>query len=224
MITAEEHVSPPVDFPFYGLDAAWQGPRWLDFFEGLDGEPPWALWLGHRLPDGSGGVRVGTLPRQRYDEALSPRGGDRLAVVAFSAAFGLINLTLPDVSVPRPDGLINELVEHAENQAHCHEQWPRTIWDVGGVRASAATWGFAGGWAGFTDALPDAYVVAVGIGVTTAGLPLRQVPDGSEYDMDPDAPLDLAELGRARREQPDHWVPPPQRDHFHPDQLAFVAE
>ncbi|WP_116044214.1 hypothetical protein [Amycolatopsis palatopharyngis] len=218
-----EQVSPPVDFPIYGLDWGWRGPRWLDFFEGRPGEPVWALWLGHREEGGEHGVRVGTLPRDRYDSALSPRSGDPLVAVAFSAAFGLINLTLPDGSVPRPDGLIPAMVEHAEEQAKRHAQWPRVAWDIGGRWAQASIWSFAGAWAGFTDLLDDAYLVAIGIGVQPEGM--RLVPVGSNaknYGIDLAAPLDATELARQRHVRPDTWLPPPRRDAFHADQLALV--
>ncbi|WP_216213924.1 hypothetical protein [Amycolatopsis aidingensis] len=222
MSTAVEPVSPPPDFPVYGLDQAWQGPRWLDFFEAKQGAPAWALWLGHRAEDGSGGVRIGTLPRSRYDATFTPRGGDNLAPVAFSAAFGLVNLTLPDAAVQRPDGLIPALVEHAEQQAKRHAEWRRVTWDVEGTPVRAAVWRFAGAWAGFTDALGGTYLVAVGIEVQPEGLRLSRFPGSKEHGIDLDAPLDLVELGRQRHERPDTWLPPPRRDSFHPDQLAVL--
>ncbi|SFP52939.1 hypothetical protein SAMN05421810_102861 [Amycolatopsis arida] len=222
MDPAGEQVSPPADFPVYGLDERWRGPRWLDFFEGRPGDPVWAVWLGHREAEGDHGVRVGTLPRERYDEVMSPRGGDTRVPVAFSAAFGLVNLTLPDGSVPRPEGLIPALVEHAERQAKRHREWPRVAWEVDGRWAQAAVWSFADAWAGFTDVLEDAYLVAVGIGVQPEGL--RLVPAaGAEYGVDLAAPLDPGELTLMRRARPEAWLPPPRRDGYHPDQLALLA-
>jgi hypothetical protein len=207
----------------YGLDDRWQGPRWFDFFEALHGEPAWAVWLGHRA-DGkdAAGVRVGTLHRQRYDMAKCPRGGDPLAEVAFSAAFGLVNLTLPDVSVPRPDGLIAAMVEHAEAEAAKHDQWSKALWEIDGKRVPASVWSFAGAWAGFTEVLPEAYIAVVGIGVHPSDLRLVRVTDAAAYAMRFDAPLDLGELGRRKYDRPESWLPPPQRDRFHPDQLALL--
>jgi hypothetical protein len=217
--------SPPLDFPIYGLDSRWWGPRWLDFFEALPSQPAWAVWLGHRTPDGldePGGLRVGTFARQRYEATMCPRGQDPLAAVALGATLGLVNLTLPDVSVPRPDGLISALVDKAEEMAKAHADWPRVHWDVDGMPAPAAVWEFAGAWAGFTAALPDAYVAVVGIGVPADGLRLVPVRDEADYRMDLRAPLDLAELGRQKGQRPDSWLPPPRRDGFHADQLAVA--
>ncbi|PXY32647.1 hypothetical protein [Prauserella muralis] len=217
---AVEQRSLPVDFPVHGVGPQFQGARWVDFFEGLPGEAPWALWLGHRERDSEHGVRVGSLPRRRYADAMCPGGGDPLAEVAFSGAFGLVNLTLPDSSVPRPDGLIPALVEHAERQAKLHRDWARVGWDVDGTRVGARVWRFAGAWAGFTDALEETYVVAVGIGVEPEGLRLDRVTGTAAYGIDFGAPLSLVELGRYKSTRPDTWLPPPQRDAFHPDQLA----
>ncbi|WP_199431516.1 hypothetical protein [Qaidamihabitans albus] len=222
MNSATEQVSPPVDFPVYGLDWSVRGPRWLDFFEGRPGEPTWALWLGHRVEGGESGVRVGTLPRERHDQVMCPNGGDPLAEVAFSGAFGLVNLTLPDSSVTRPDGLILALVEHAEAQAKRHAEWQPVTWEVEGRPARARVLHFAGAWAGFTDVLDDVYLVAIGIGVEAEGLRLVQVSNAAAYGTDFAAPLSLAELGRQKSTRPETWLPPPRRDAFHPDQLALA--
>lgn len=115
------------------------------------------------------------------------------------------------------------MVEHAEEQAKRHAQWPRVAWDIGGRWAQASIWSFAGAWAGFTDLLDDAYLVAIGIGVQPEGM--RLVPVGSNaknYGIDLAAPLDATELARQRHVRPDTWLPPPRRDAFHADQLALV--
>lgn len=222
LVTAVDvDISPPADFGVYGLDWSWRGVRWLDFFEARHGEPAWALWLGHRAADDSG-VRVGTLPKQRHDDVLCPRGGDPFVEVALSAAFGLVNLTLPDSSVARPDGLIPALVRHAEEQAKLHRNWRRAMWHIDGSPAEAAVWTFAGAWAGFSATLADAYLVAVGIGTEPDELRLVQVTDGEPYGADLNAPLSHAELSRQRHERPDTWLPSPHHEAFHPDQLAHL--
>lgn len=211
----------PVDFTVYGLDAKFSGVRWVDFYEGTPGSAPWALWLGHRLSRSDRGVRVGTFRRQRYIDAMCRNGRDPLAEVAFSGAFGLVNLTLPDTSVPRPDGLIGALVEHAEKQSKRYMKWSTAWWDVAGNMARARVLHFAGAWAGFTEAVQDAYVVAIGIGIGADDLRLVPV-EGGPYGTDFRRRLDFAELGRLRSVRPDAWLPPPRRDGFHPDQLALV--
>ena len=221
MTPVDEHAAPPADFPLYGLDWSFDSVRWLDFFESSRGSPAWAVWLGHRISEDTG-VRVGTFPRKRYTEVMCPRGGDELAEVAFGAAFGLINLTLPDSSVPRPAGLIQELVRHAEQQAQRYPTWRSAVWDVDGTSTRAQVWNFAGAWAGFSDGRDDEFIVVIGIGIEPDELTITQISDGRPYGVDLGAHLDLGELGRQRHERPDTWLPPPQRDHFHPDQLALV--
>ncbi|WP_167166052.1 hypothetical protein [Saccharomonospora amisosensis] len=216
--------SQPVDFPVYGVGAGFRAVRWVDFFEGAPDTPPWALWLGHRDEEGESGVRVGTLPRKRYEQTMCPGGGDPVAEVAHSGALGLVNLTLPDTSVPRPDGLIVALVEHAERQAKRYREWPLVWWDIDGAWVRARVWHFAGAWTGFTEALADTYVVAIGVGVESRGLSLARVTDLTAYGTDLRAPLSLIELGRHKSTQPKAWIPPPTRGAFHPDQLALTPK
>lgn len=216
--------SQAVDFPVYGLNAGFRVDRWVDFFEGAPSAPPWALWLGHRDQEGDSGVRVGTLPRKRYEETMCPGRGDPLAVVALSGALGLVNLTLPDSSVPRPDGLIEALVEHAEGQAKRHRQWPAVWWDIDGAWVRARVWHFAGAWTGFTEALPDVYLVVIGVGVESRGLSLARVTELTGYGTDLRAPLSLVELGRHKSTRPRAWIPPPTREAFHRDQLALLPK
>lgn len=233
----------PVDFPVYGLHPRIPGPRWVDFFEGGSGGPaaqdddagvvselgeagqaPWALWLGQRLADTERGLRIGSMPRSRYERAMCPGGGDPLAEVAFGAAFGLVNLTLPDSSVPRPDGLIESLLAHAEQHARRYEKWKRVTWRVDGMSVRARIWEFAGGWTGFTGDLDDSYVAVIGIGVAAEGLSLARVTDPKAYGVDFSAPISLADLGKHRATRPEAWLPPPRRDAFHPEQLALLPD
>lgn len=220
----EQRPAPAVDFAAYGVEFSWRGHRWLDFFEHSDDGPMWALWLGHGTPEGDGGIRVGTLPRARYDEMFSPRSDDHLEPVAFSGAFSLVNHTLPNLKVPRPEGLLPALVRHAEQAAHRHAGWPRYRWEVDGRPVDAAVWGFAGGWTGFVGDLDEAYLVAVGIGVPAEGLRLTTIADGAAYGMDLGAPPSLAELNVRRQEHPETVLPTPNPDAFHPDQLALGTE
>lgn len=230
----------PVDFPVYGLHPRIPGPRWVDFFEGGGGsgasqigsdvvselgeagQAPWALWLGQRLADTERGLRIGSMPRLRYERAMCPGGGDPLAEVAFGAAFGLVNLTLPDSSVPRPDGLIESLLAHAEQHARRYEKWKRITWRVDGMSVRARIWEFAGGWTGFTDDLDDSYVAVIGIGVAADGLSLARVTEPESYGVDFSAPISLVDLGKHRARRPEAWLPPPRRDAFQQEQLELL--
>lgn len=219
--------SVPVDFTVYGLHRDIPGPRWVDFFEGgdeLSGGAPWALWLGQRLADTERGLRIGSMPRHRYEQAMCPGGGDPLAEVAFSGAFGLVNLTLPDGEVARPDGLIETLLAHAEQNARRYETWKRVMWRVDGMSVRARIWEFADGWTGFTGDLDDSYVSVIGIGVSPEGLSLARVEKPAAYGVDFSQPISIADLGRHRATRPEAWLPPPRRDAFHPEQLALLPE
>lgn len=218
----EQRVS-AVDFPVYGLDR-FDGTRWIDFFEGLPGESPRALWLGHRKQAAADGIRVGTLPRHRYAEAMCPGGNDPLAAVAFSGAFGLVNLTLPNGSASRPDGLISALVHHAEQQAACYERWPAVQWDVDGTSVQANIWYFAGAWSGFTPVHNDVHLVAIGIGIKPDDLSLTRVADSAAYGIDFAAPLDIEEVGRYKRSCSEAYLSPPRGDSLHPDQIALLSD
>ncbi|WP_308292213.1 hypothetical protein [Prauserella halophila] len=234
--SASEPRPVPVDFPVYGLHPRIPGPRWVDFFEGGNvgsdagsgraevGQAPWALWLGQRLADTECGLRIGSLPRLRYERAMCPGGGDPHAEVAFSAAFGLVNLTLPDSSVPRPDGLIESLLAHAEQHARRYEKWKRVTWRVDGMSVRARIWEFAGGWTGFTGDLDDSYVAVIGIGVAPEELSLARVTDPTSYGVDFSVPISFADLGRHRATRPEAWLPPPRRDAFDAEQLALLPE
>jgi|GEM_PF-1519934 len=223
MSTVDDETTAAVDFPLYGADQRLDCVRWLDFFESRCGHPAWAVWLGHRAADDTG-VRIGTLPRKRYTEVMCPRGGDVRAAVAFSAAFGLVNLTLPDSSVTRPEGLIAELVKHAEQQAQRYREWRTAVWHIDGRPVRASVWNFAGAWAGFSDGLDTEFVVAVGIGLEPDELHMSAITEGSSYGVDLGAPLDPEALARQRHERPQAWLPPPRRETFHPDQLALQPQ
>jgi hypothetical protein len=47
-------VFPAIDFPSFGLDDGWTGPRWMSFFEGQGGRPIWGVHLAHGHHETSG--------------------------------------------------------------------------------------------------------------------------------------------------------------------------
>lgn len=215
MTRAEDLTSPPPDFAVYGLDSGYDGERWLDFFESQLGAPAWALWLGHRV--GDGGVLVGTMPRSRFDEGHCAPGTDCLAEVAFVAAFKAINLGLPNPQVPSPDKMGVIWVDHALENARKYADWSTVSWSVDDVAVSAPVWSFADVWAGFTNALADAYVVVVGTGLAPDGLRLMRIPDGTAYGVDLSRDLDLAKIR-------DSDFPKPNSVKFHADQIALFSD
>jgi hypothetical protein len=205
--------SPPIDFPLYGL-ADWSGHRWLEVYDGQLGTPTWGVRLGHQRGTDAY-VGVATLPRDRFDRAFHTAPGS-LADVAEFGTHWLVNLTLPDPSLPRPDGFLRALVAHARAAAGRCERWPAVRWSVG----DAPVWWFAGGWTGFT-VLADVYVVGAGFGVGPGGLGFTVVADGAPYGFDLAAPLRTTDLTAAReRTGPAGF---PRRTAWHADQVALMA-
>jgi len=86
-----------VTFPFYGL-VGWDGPRWVEFFEGAAGHPVATLWLGHRRRDSRGHLSVGS---------STDRGvPDIDTELAFAVAFALTERMRPDrATAPLPGGV-----------------------------------------------------------------------------------------------------------------------
>jgi hypothetical protein len=223
MTATADSESPPVDFPLYGLDDSWPGPRWLEFVDGRIGEPTWGIRLGHQRPAADAYLGVAALPRTRYDHQCVSPGADRLGEVAFYGTHWLINITLPEPHVPRPDGFLRSLVAHETDQATRHAQWPEVTWSVDEHPIPASVWRFAGGWTAFTDGLPDSYLIAAGFGTGPDGLRFTTITDSARYGFDSTAPLRLADLTRARdRNGPDVHARV-NTDHFHADQLTLMS-
>jgi hypothetical protein len=129
--------SPPADFPVYGLGAARPGTRWLESFGDVIGDPPAWVSLGHLGPDGGALVLVETHSRARTDAMVAPSGRPPLAYVAERAAANLVNLTLPVLSVPRPDGMLQALVNHADERGGGYPTWSPVNWRVDGAAVTA---------------------------------------------------------------------------------------
>lgn len=211
--------SPPVEFPVYGLDA-WAGPQWIELFGERIGDPVAKVCLAHQWPDNRSAVFVSTLSRARFDTRADRHGLDRLADAAMEPAVVLVNLTLPESSVPRPDGLVRALVEHAESRTAGHSAWPVTSWHLDGITAPARVWRFAGGWAAFSDALPEIYLTAAGVANDPDGLEFAQLHDGNAYHFDLTGRLSTRVLteSRAASGAPDLVA----SVEWHADQLALL--
>jgi hypothetical protein len=227
--------SPPVAFPVYRLDASWPGTRWLEQFGDVAGDPPRFVSLGHQSPAGDARVVVTTFLRQATgdprsyrmptDEQAARQGQSPLQYAAADAAIQLVDLTLPVVSLARPAGFLRTLVEHADDAGREYAQWPAVTWRVDGAAVQAWVWWFAGGWAAFTDAVPGAHLVAVGVGVEPAGLPLAVLQDGAAYHFELDQPLapGVMSASAAAAGLTDEKLAWQRRD-WHPDQLRLMRE
>lgn len=216
--------SPPVTFPLYGLDAAWTGARWLDLFGDQIGDPPRWVTLGHQSADGQALIMVSTYSKPSTDAQAARAGRTPLADVAFDAAHTLINVTLPVQSVPRPDGFLRLLAEHAQHAAGQSAQWPTARWRVDAATVPARVWEFAGGWAAISDPADDVYLSAVGMGTRPEGLSLTRLQDGRAYHFDLAQPLRPGLLTASRQAagvgfDGSNW----QSQHWHPDHERLMG-
>jgi hypothetical protein len=216
--------SPPVDFPLYGLDASWPGARWIELFGGAIGDPVQWVSLGHQSLDGESLIYVETFPGPRTDALAVPSLQPSLQHVAFDAAALLINLTLPVISLPRPDGIIKALVDHAHEGSGQYERWAQVRWQVDGAAVNARVWWFAGGWAAVSDAVEGVYLAAVGVGANPEGLSLAVLENGDAYHFELGQPMHTPVLVASHAARTDGDPPPRQPQDWHPDQLRLMPQ
>ncbi len=186
---ARPAVSPPVDFPVYGLVPSWPGERWLDSYGDSVGDVIRWLRLAHRSRQGGGLVMVETHSRARTDAQSARTGEPALESVSFGAALVLVNLTLPAGSVARPPGMLHALADRATESGKHFADWEPLTWRVDGTPVPARTWRFAGGWAAFSDAVDDVYLAAAGQSGSPDDVELVRLPDSAGYRFDLTRPL-----------------------------------
>jgi hypothetical protein len=232
------HLFPPVRFPVYGLDSPFTGPRWLELFgDPPDGSPTWVT-LDHQSVDGRSLIRVTTHVRRATgnprsycvptDAQAAEQGRSPLENVACQGTVGLIDMTLPVLSLTRPPGFLRALVDHALAAASAYSEWPVVGWRVDGVPVQVRVWRFAGGWTAFTDAAAGVYLSVVGVGPGTGpeDLSFAALRDGSAYHFDLYGPLSL-EMREASAEAAGVSLvsdPSWRREDWHPDQLQLIRE
>jgi hypothetical protein len=217
--------SPPVDFPLYGLDTPWPGPRWLDTFGNAIGDPVQWVSLGHQSLDGESLIFVETFSRHRTDVWTASSGQPPLRHVAFYATAALVNVTLPAQPAMETSDYAPVLVEHADKRSGECAQWPLVRWRLDGAEARARVWWFAGGWAAVSDAAEGAYLAAVSVGTDPDDLSLAALRDAGAYHFDLAQPLHprvlsaSAEASGAQLEEA-----PWRRKNWHADQLALLGK
>jgi hypothetical protein len=217
--------SPPVAFPLYGLDASWPGARWLNQFGDEIGDPPRWLTLAHESADGQSLIMVTTYSRAATDAAAAQWGQSAAVELASDAAHMLIDVTLPAQSVPRPDGFLPLLTEHAMKIADQHPHWTAVRWQVDGTATTAHGRRFAGGWAAVGDLAGDVYLTAVGVGTGPEGLSLARLRDGGAYHFDLAQPLNPPVMTASRKAAGVQFDEPGWRQQdWHADQLRLIRE
>jgi hypothetical protein len=216
--------APPPAFPVYGLDPAWPGARWLESFGDAIGGPVRWVSLGHQGRTSL--VLVETHTRALTGAMVTPSGRPPLPYVAQRAAATLVNLTLPVLSRPRPDGMLRALVEHAEERGGGYAAWSPLSWRVDGVAVTARAWRFAGGWAAVSDAVDGVYLAVAGVGAEPDGLSLGLIADSAAYHFRLDQPLhpDVMTASRAAARPAGDEPPWPQPGQWHDDQLRVLRE
>jgi hypothetical protein len=172
------HTFPPVGFPVYGL-AAWDGPRWLEFFSGAAGRPVDYVVLAHGHAIHPVDLRPfvlvkteGPLLRPRREEQAA---GD--ALLRYVDALRLPTTSRRAAGDPRPT--VEQLVALAAAWA----TWPIATWTLDDRAVVARIFRWAGAWAGFTLDGPLA-VTVFATAIEPDGLALRAVSDADAYTVD----------------------------------------
>lgn len=240
--SGEVPVSPPVGFPLYGMAYEPDQPqagrrsavRWLDGCGDAFGEEVRWVRLCHFSsaagsspaigPDPSVGVLISVETHSRaLTDAAKARGGETaLQSVAFSAAFTLVNVTLPDLSVPRPEGLTKALVNHAYARSKRYAQWAPVTWRVDGTSLRAKAWEFAGGWAAISADLDEVYLAASGSAGSPEGLALTRLRDTRAYNFALDQPLDMRVVKASGAAAWAEGEPAWRHTDWHADQLRLL--
>ena len=176
---------PAFDFPIYGLDATWAGPRWLDFFEGEAPRPSWGAWLGHGNDAGRVTGRdwaiVGSFPRERYSEVMLAPEEKFEHGLAFVATRVLFNES-------------TDVRARLDTEPQRWQVWPSVSWTVDGHEVGAHLLQHDGSWAGFSTGLNDLGLVVHASGLDPNGLALVSVTESQAYHFASDQQLDYPKV------------------------------
>jgi hypothetical protein len=223
--SAEISPSPPVTFPVFGLNPSWSGWRWLDGFGDRIGDEVGWVRLAHQSAVTGALLMVESHSRALTDARAEHSGEPAVQSLAFAASVVLVNLTLPEQSVPRPPGALRALVRIAEARAAAYADWSPLSWLVDGVEATARGWRFAEGWAAFSETVDGAYLAVAGsAGTDPDRLAFTRLRDGRGYGFDLAAPLAPSVITASSDAAGGHQRPSPLRADWHADQIRAMRE
>jgi hypothetical protein len=176
---------PPFDFPIYGLDATWTGPRWLDFFEGEAAGPSWAAWLGHghdvERVAGRDWAIIGSFPRKEYSEVVLASGEKFEHGLAFVATHVLFNQS-------------TDVAARLDTEPERWQAWPTVSWTVDGQEVDAHLLQHDLSWAAFCTGLTGVGLVVHASGLDPNGLALVSVTESQVYHFAHDQQLDYPDV------------------------------
>jgi hypothetical protein len=186
-------VWPPIDFPVFGLDSAWSGPRWLSELAGAVGQSPGVIGLAHG--DRPGPMRghpfVLVASFRPSGDGWSSSDGFAERVLAEDGLHRLMNATIPYLDDEDDRRRIRRNhIPYLLTRAYRYRSWARANWRIGARTATARFARFAGGWAGFVFERGTLAVVAVGFGVSPHAIHLVRVKSGLAYHFDIGRPID----------------------------------
>jgi hypothetical protein len=169
---------PPLDFPLYGLDDRWSGPRWLEHLEGAMRQPAVGVWLAHsdrRTPvRGHPWVLVGSFRPTSDEHGL-------ISEMAWTGLRLLMNVLSPDVEERDRDRFWRNSMIYLKRRAARHESWTAAHWTVDGHGLTARFARFAGGWTGHGIDTAGVGVAVVATSISPHRLTLTRVRSGRSY-------------------------------------------
>lgn len=176
---------PAIDFPAYQPSTSYDGPWWIEGPQSTREGLAATIWVGQQGANADEELLVGTLHRQRYRDSSS-RSSPQFAVA------DLCLTTLVNAHRDRV-GTVSDVLAYA----YQHADWPTVTWLVDDEAVDAAVCRYDDRvWVGFTDALANAYLAAVGVGTEPDDLRFVRIEDSNNYGVDFTAPINPNDIGR----------------------------
>jgi hypothetical protein len=196
-VTMEGNLSsmhPPIDFTCLEPAGDWTS-RWLEFFEGEQGQPVWAITLAFAKDDVN--FYIKTMPQDRYDDLMSANVDDKRLAVAEDAVLSLINYSLaagaagPGPVIGARQRLTGYIPRLTEELAHDYTDWEQIAAVVDDRQSAFWVREFGGWWVAFSDSVGDRYVICHGNGIPMQEFKLSTVDDMDRLTNGLDQPFSL---------------------------------